>query len=157
MHTAQPLPQPRPMIPRLLRFTLAAALLTVMANSACSGPTSPSSTAPLVDRIGGTWMLVSRQLPGESAAPPPGTATFSLQIADGRAGIRADCNQCGGPAAIGGNTVTVGPAVACTRVFCPSAPYDDTFVRILSGESEATIEGDSLTLRSDRGVLRFRR
>ena len=145
------------MISRGLRFAPAAALVALITSGACSGPTSPSSTASLADRIGGTWMLVSRQLPGESAAPPPATATFSLQISDGRAGIRADCNQCGGQAAVGTNMVTVGPGVACTRVFCPSAPYDDTFVRILSGESEATIDGDSLTLRSDRGVLRFRR
>ena len=132
-------------------------LLALLAGSACSGPTGPSSTTSLADRLGGTWMLVSRQLPGETAAPPPGTATFSLQISDGRAGIRADCNQCNGQAVIGTDRVTVGPAVACTRAFCSSAPYDNTFVQMLAGESAATIEGESLTLRSDRGVLRFRR
>ncbi len=111
----------------------------------------------LTDRIGGAWLLVSRQLPGESAAPPPATTMFSLEISDGRAGIRADCNQCNGQATVGTNSVTVGPGVACTRAFCSSSPYDNTFVQILAGESAATIEGDALTLRSDRGVLRFRR
>ena len=145
------------MISLFLRFIPAAALLAVVTTSACSGPTSPSSTSSLADRIGGTWMLVSRQLPGESTAPPPGTATFSLQISDGRAGIRADCNQCNGQAAVGADTVTVGPGVACTRAFCSTAPYDTQFVQVLSGESDASIDHGVLTLRSSRGVLRFSR
>lgn len=152
------MPSTQPMIRQFSGFTAGAvALFTAVVCGACSGPTSPSSTAPIAERIGGTWLLMARQLPGESAIPPPETATFSFQIADGRAGIRADCNQCGGQAVVGANTLTVGPAVICTRVFCASAPFDTTFVQILSGESAATIESDILTLRSDRGVLRFRR
>lgn len=136
----------------------AAGLMAALSVVACGGPTGPSSALPLADRIGGTWMLVSRQLPGESAVAPPGTTVFSLQVADGRAGIRADCNQCGGQAVVGADTLTVGPVVACTRVFCAlSAPFDTTFVQILSGESTAAIDNDVLTLRSNRGILRFRR
>jgi heat shock protein HslJ len=53
--------------------------------------------------------------------------------------------------------MTVGPALACTRAFCASAPFDAAFLRILSGESTASIEGDILALHTDRGILRFRR
>jgi heat shock protein HslJ len=131
-------------------------LLTAALGAACSSPTTPSSTASIADRIAGTWVLVSSQRPGESAVAPP-ASTFSLNVVDGRAGIRADCNQCNGSAAVGPSTLTVGPTVACTRAFCPTAPYDTQFVQVLSGESDASIDGSVLTLRSSRGVLRFSR
>ena len=77
---------------------------------------------------------------------------------DGRAAVTADCNRCNGAAAIGDNTLTLGPALACTRAFCTtSAPFDTTFVQILGTESVASIDGSLLTLRSERGILRFRR
>lgn len=136
------------------------ALLAAVVCGACSSPTSPSGmngTALTPERIGGTWTLVTQQLPGQAEVAPPAGSTFSLEIADDRAAIRADCNRCNGPAAVGADTVTVGPLLACTRAFCASAPFDDAFVRILAGEGPATIDGNTLTLRSDRGVLRFRR
>ena len=90
--------------------------------------------------------------------PPPAPSTFTFQIIDGRAAVRADCNQCTGSAVVGTDTVTVGPAMACTRAFCTvSAPYDTTFVQVLSGDSQADVDGDRLTFRSTRGTLRFRR
>lgn len=107
--------------------------------------------------IAGTWTLVTQQLQGQPEVPPPAGSTFSMEIADGRAAIRADCNRCNGPAAVGASTVTVGPLLACTRAYCASAPFDDAFVRTLAGESAAAIDGDTLTLRSDRGVFRFTR
>jgi heat shock protein HslJ len=138
------------------RVTIAVALATLAAG--CSGPTGPSNPAPLSERIGGIWTLTSRQLPGESAVPPPANATFTFQILDGRAGVRADCNQCGGTATIGVNSLTVGPTLACTRAFCStSAPYDTTFVQVIAGDNLASVDDDTLTLQSDRGTLRFRR
>jgi heat shock protein HslJ len=111
----------------------------------------------LSERIVGVWTLVSRQLPGESAVAAP-AATFTFQVTtEGRAAVRADCNQCGGAASVGAGTVTVGPALACTRAFCSTAPFDTRYVQMLSGDSAAEIDGDTLTLRSDRGTLRFQR
>ena len=107
--------------------------------------------------MAGTWTLTAQQPTGQSAVTPPDGVVFSIEIVDGRAAVRADCNRCNGLAAVGENTVTVGPLMACTRAFCPSAPLDDAFLKLLSGESAATIDGDTLILRSDRGVLRFRR
>jgi heat shock protein HslJ len=112
----------------------------------------------LSQSLGGVWRLVDRQLPGEAAVAPPAASTFTFQVVDGRAAVKADCNQCGGGALVGGDTVTVGPALACTRAFCTlSAPYDTTFVQMLSGDNDAAVDGDTLTLRSPRGTLRFRR
>lgn len=59
---------------------------------------------------------------------------------------------------VGDDEVTFGPVLACTRAYCTtSAPFDNVFVQILVAESRASIQGDTLTLRSERGVLRFRR
>ena len=112
----------------------------------------------LLDRIGGSWTLVAQQPAGEAESAPPAGSTFGFQIVDGRAAVTADCNRCNGAAAIGDNSLTVGPTLACTRAFCTtSAPFDTTFVQILGTESVANIDGSLLTLRSERGILRFRR
>jgi len=148
------------MICELPYLTVAAALLTTVICGACSGPTSlsgPDGTAPTLERIGGTWTLVTLKPPGQAEVAPPAGAISSMEVADGRAAIRADCNRCNGPAAVGASTLTVGPILACTRAACASAPLDAAFLRILAGESAATLEGDTLTLGSDRGVLLFRR
>jgi heat shock protein HslJ len=138
---------------------VAAALAAVMCG-ACAGPAGPSGpdgTALTLERIGGTWTLVTLTPQGQAEAAPPAGAISTIQVAGGRAAVRADCNRCNGPAAVGAGTLTVGPPLACTRAFCASAPFDDTFLRMLAGESAATLDGDTLTLGSDRGVLRFRR
>lgn len=108
--------------------------------------------------MAGSWTLVAQQPAGEAESAPPVGSTFGFQIVDGRAAVTADCNRCNGTAAIGDNSLTVGPTLACTRAFCTtSAPFDTTFVRILAAESVANIDGSLLTLRSERGILRFTR
>lgn len=141
---------------RLLRCGVLgpAFLLTCELSGGCSSPTAPGA---LRENIGGVWTLTTLQRAGQSEMAPPTGTTFSLEITEDRAAVAADCNRCSGPAAVSANSLTIGPVLACTRVFCASAPFDDTFVRILSGDSAATIDGNSLTLRSDRGVLRLRR
>ena len=137
-----------------------AALLIAVMSGACFDPTSPSGgdgSALTAGRIGGTWTLETQQPPGQAEVAPPARAIFTTEIADGRAAIAADCNRCNGPAVVGVGTLTIGPLLACTRAFCASAPFDDAFLRMLAGESAASIDGNTLTLRSDRGVLRFRR
>jgi heat shock protein HslJ len=145
------------MMPKLPTLT-AAILFTGVFAGACSGPTSPSAAPLSADQLTGPWTLVAQQRPGEPETPPPPGATFRIEVADGRAAVTADCNHCGGVGAIGDSTVTIGPNLACTRAYCASAPADGVFLRILAGESRATLDGgEQLTLRSDRGVLRFRR
>lgn len=159
--TAQPLRSRRPMTPGFPYLNAAVvALLTAVICAACSGPTSlsgPDGTALTPERIGGIWTLVTLTLQGQAEAAPPAGAISTIEVAGGRAAVRADCNRCNGPAAVGAGTLTVGPPLACTRAFCASAPFDDTFLRMLAGKSAATLDGDTLTLGSDRGVLRFRR
>jgi len=130
-----------------IAVTLGAAIFC----GACSGPTSPSNDAALEERIGGRWTLAAQKVEGQAETAPPAGTVFGIEIADARVAVVADCNRCNGPTFVGDNTITVGPALACTRAFCSSAPFDNTFVRLLAGESTATMDGQTLVLRSERG------
>ena len=61
-------------------------------------------------------------------SPPAGT--FTLRFAEeGRLEVRADCNGCGGTYSLTGGRLSVSP-LACTRAFCPSAPFDTEYVQL---------------------------
>jgi heat shock protein HslJ len=87
---------------------------------------------------------------------PPG-ATYTLTFANGRLSTRADCNTCSGAFQLSGQTLTAGPALACTRAACSTMPFENAYTRMLSGESTVTLSDAVLVLSSSRGVLRFTR
>jgi heat shock protein HslJ len=124
-------------------------------------PTAPSglagSTTLTADQLAGTWQLVSIQPFGQTEQATPSAASYSLTFADGRLSTRADCNSCGGTFAISGQTLTAGPALACTRAACPTMEFESIYTRLLSGDSTVTVSDGSLLLSSGRGVLRFTR
>jgi len=130
-------------------------------SSQAFSPTSPSAgggtTTLTADQTAGTWTLVSIQPAGQTEQVVPGGASYALTLADGRASTKADCNRCGGNLAIGDQTLTIGPNLACTRAACPTMAFESAYVEILAGDSAARIDGNSLTLTSPRGMLRFRR
>jgi heat shock protein HslJ len=142
-------------------FTIVATLAV-----ACSGPsstpTSPSSIGSnpatlAADQLAGTWNLVSIQPAGQAEQPTPASATYTMTFADGRLSTRVDCNTCSGVFALSGQTLTAGPALACTRAACPTMAFENTYTSILSGDSTVTLSGTTLVLSSTRGVLRFSR
>ena len=53
--------------------------------------------------------------------------------------------------------MTVGPLLACTRAACPTMAFESAYLAILAGERTTRIDGNTLTLTSARGALRFRR
>ena len=59
--------------------------------------------------------------------------------------------------AIKGSTLSIGPALACTRAACPTMAYESQYEALLAGDSTAAIDANTLTLSSARGLLRFRR
>jgi heat shock protein HslJ len=120
---------------------------------ACSDVTGPSNTSG--PTLSGPWALVAQQPSGQPEATPPAGSRFGFELVDSRATVTADCNRCSGTVTLDGDTLTMGPALACTRAFCSSAPFDDTFLRLLADKSTASLDGDILTLRSERGMLRF--
>jgi heat shock protein HslJ len=140
---------------------LAAISLSVGCASGTSSPTSPSaadgSSALSASQVDGTWTLSSIQPAGQAAKPVPSGATYNLTLGEGRASAKADCNVCSGALTISGSTLSIGPALACTRAACVTMDYESQYEALLSGDSNAAIDGSGLTLSSARGVLRFRR
>ncbi len=148
-------------ITSLVALALASTLLGAGCSSDVSSPTSPSATGGTTsltaDQTAGTWTLTSIEPTGQTAQTVPPGAFYELAIAEGRVSTKADCNTCAGNLVVSGQTVTIGPLLACTRAACPTMAFENTYVGILAGDSAARIDGNSLTLTSSRGVLRFRR
>jgi heat shock protein HslJ len=98
---------------------------------------------------------VSIQPTGQAEQTKPAGATYTATFADGRLSTRVDCNQCAGSFALSGQTLTAGPALACTRAACPTMAFENTYTSILGGDSTVALSGSTLVLSSPRGVLRF--
>jgi heat shock protein HslJ len=127
----------------------------------CSGSTatltSPSSLDLIAPQIPGTWNLVSIRPAGEAEQAKPSGANYTLTLVDGRLSTRADCNTCGGSYTLNGETLTAAPSMACTRAACPTMAFENTYMKLLGGESTVSLSGGTLELTSLRGVLRFTR
>jgi len=133
-------------------------------SSASGSPTSPvdppplsGSPAPTVDQLTGTWNLQLLQPAGDVDQTTPAGASYTLTFADGRLSTHADCNVCGGPFVLSGQTLTAGPALACTRAACPTMAFESTYMSLLGGDSTVTLSDGALVLSSARGVLHFTR
>ena len=131
------------------------------------GPTPPTAEAPdgdgqtgapAVTSLQGVWQLVSLQEAGGAVVPAPAPARFTAEFgADGRLGVRADCNRCQGAYEASPGTLAMNPLMACTLAYCQSAPLDTLYVSLLLDSTSWTVEDACLELRSARGALRFRR
>jgi len=120
-------------------------------------PSNPSNVSPPQAWADSTWTLVSIQAAGQALQPAPTGVPYELTLGQNRISTKADCNTCGGTLTIDGNTVTIGPVLACTRAACSTMAFENAYVGLLSGQSNALLDGNSLTLTSPRGMLRFRR
>jgi len=131
------------------------------------GPTPPAATTPegggqtsatAVTSLQGTWQLVSLQEAGGPVVPAPAPERFTAEFrSDGRLHARADCNSCNASYEAASGNLQVGPAMACTRAYCSSAPLDTDYARLLGEATSWSIEAGSLELSSAAGALRFRR
>ena len=117
---------------------------------------TPNTSSPAA-WADGKWTLVSMETAGQPQQPAPAGVSYAVTFADNRVSTKADCNTCGGGFATNGDTVTIGPLLACTRAACSTMAFENAYVGVLAGESTARVDGDSLTLTSSRGVLRFHR
>lgn len=136
-----------------------AALFTVGCSDSTSTPTSPSaangSSALTASQVSGTWTLATLQVDQQGVQAAP--AGYTLILGDGQLSTRVDCNTCTGRFTIDGQTFTAGPNLACTRAACATMAFEAAYTGVLSGPSTATLSGNTLTLSSTRGVLRFTR
>lgn len=146
-----------------IRFSsIAVALLTLTVFvSACSEtagtPTSPSagsgSLALTSGQLTGTWTLTALQPAGQPSQASP--ATYTISFVDGRVSTRVDCNMCSGTLAVSGQTLTVGPNLACTRAACPTMAFETLYTSILGGDHTVEVSGNTLVMSSARGRLAF--
>jgi heat shock protein HslJ len=131
-------------------FRTAGLLVTAAALAGCAAD-------GVTDRLEGpAWRLRSIQRPDGTVVGLP-SAVYTAEFgADGRLGVRADCNRCGGgyTAADGRLQVSV---LACTRVFCPTAPLDTEFAATLEAGRSYAVDDRILTIHGDRGTLTFER
>ncbi len=125
----------------------------------CSGSTptltSASSLAPTAPQLPGTWNLVSIRPAGEAEQAKPSGVSYTLTLVDGRLSTRADCNICGGTYTLNGQTLMAAPLMACTRAACPTMAFENTYMKLLAGESTVSLSGGTLEFTSPRGVLHF--
>ena len=129
--------------------------------SPSTGSTATTSTPAQVSgtpaQVSGAWTLTSIQPAGQMEVTVPGGASYGLALSNDRVSTKVDCNVCGGNLSVDQQTMTVGPLLACTRAACPTMAFENAYLAILAGESTTRIDGDTLTLTSARGALRFRR
>jgi len=123
----------------------------VLAASCTTAPSAPSAS-----QLAGTWNVVTIRAAGGGDQARPAGAQYYMTLETGRLSLRADCNTCTGPATQWSTTISIGP-MACTRALCATAAFETALTTILSGDHTAAISGNTLTLVSSRGVIRFER
>jgi heat shock protein HslJ len=150
-------------IPNLRLVLFLAASLAIACSGSSPSPTSPSGTIPggaqslTADALAGTWTLVSLQPTKQREQPVPAGVSYTLTFSGDRVSTRVDCNSCGGVFTLSGQTLTVGPALACTRAACSTMAFENSYTSVLSGDSTVSLSGGALALSSSRGTLRFAR
>ena len=92
---------------------------------------------------------------GEVEQAKPSGASYTLTFGEGRLSTRVDCNSCGGSYTLDGQTLVAGPLLACTRAACATMAFENTYTKLLAGESTVSLSDGALVLTSPRGVLRF--
>jgi heat shock protein HslJ len=124
-----------------------------------SAETTPAGSAPIPVTITDTiWKLRSFQQSDSTDVAVPNPERFTLELrADRKMSVRADCNRCAGTYVVAGEALVLGSNAACTRAYCSSAPFDQHYVRTLSGATITRTAGDTLKAVSPAGVLTFTR
>lgn len=134
--------------------TRALTLFTILA-AAAAGGCSETITDPSAV-VGMTWKLTSIQEGSGQAATVADPTLYTLRLtSEGRAEVKSDCNQCGGPYTLAEGSLTSGP-LACTKVFCGATSLDSKFVAALEGSRSFRITDDELVIEGGNAVLKFR-
>jgi heat shock protein HslJ len=129
-------------------------LISVVAIIGCSDNTP---TSPTPDSVDGVWRIISIQPASQAVQTAPVGAQYQIGFENARAFVRVDCNTCTGPFTLNGGTLTIGPALACTRAACPTAAYETAVVSLLSGAHQVSATQHNLSLTSSRGTVLLQR
>ena len=141
----------------------AVAIIIIAAATGCASssalPTSPSassgSTALTTEQLTGAWRLQSIQVAGQAVQSKPADANYSVTFTTDRIVARADCNSCGSGFSVAGSKLSIASAMACTRAACPTVQFETVYTSLLAGEHTISIDGNNMTLSSERGSLSF--
>jgi heat shock protein HslJ len=146
------------------RLLIAIGIVASFAGACSESPSTPLSPTSAggaedltADQLAGAWNLSSVQPTGQAEQATPAGASYTITFDNGRLSTQVDCNVCSGAFALSGQTLTAGPALACTRAACPTMAFEHGYTSLLSGESTVTLSSGTLVLSSARGVLRFAR
>jgi len=130
------------------------AVITVF-GSACSddsGTTGPSTAS----RLEGNWSLAAFELAAGGVETVSDPQSYTIQFtAEGRLGMRADCNRCASAYEAHGLDLSIGDPMACTRAFCGTESKSAAFIRAVAGASSYQRNGQSLFLYYEGGRLRL--
>lgn len=140
------------MLDKTTRAAAAVALGALLSAACGDGPTTPSG---IVDT---EWRLASVELAGAAPVPITRPDRFTLLFgADGQASALVICNSCGGRYQLQGDRLTVS-RLACTLAFCvlnEDTPALASYPSLLEGATVARADATGLSIRSERGTLRF--
>ena len=139
-----------------LRASLICFAIGAAASCSNNSPSSPSAV-----QLNGTWRIATITPAGSGfqvSLPPE--ITYEITFEGSRASARINCNTCNGAFAGSRSEVTIGPALACTRVACGTPvhePLDQEVLSMLSGTHTSSPNVNGVTLRSSRGSMALRR
>jgi heat shock protein HslJ len=135
---------------RNLTLGIAASLFLSCSDSA-TGP-EPS------EGVEGSWNLYSYQFAGGPVGIVSESGSYTVEFtADGRVGVRADCNRCSSSYSASGPplmTLDIGN-LACTRAYCGEASLFDAYTIALGGASSFERSSSGLLIWHPNGSLRF--
>ena len=126
----------------------------VLVSAGCTDETPASPTPASVD---GVRRIISIQPPSQAVQTAPVAAQYQIGFENERAFLRVDCNTCAAPFTLSAGTLTIGPALACTRAACETASFESAVVSMLSGAHEISTTLHNLTLTSSRGTVLLQR
>jgi heat shock protein HslJ len=133
---------------RRLALLFAPLLLSACGSDSMVGPS---------DILATTWRLQSIEQTGAGVVMVATPDRYTLRLgADGQAGVRADCNSCGGRYTLNGDALDLSP-LACTLIACADDSLDGPFLTILGSGARVRVDGDALFVSSAKGTLRFTR
>jgi heat shock protein HslJ len=130
------------------------ALVFIVVFAAACSDSTPTSPTPGVE---GVWRIISIQAPSQPPQTAPVGVQYQIGLERNRVLLRADCNTCTGTYSESGNTLTIGPNLACTRAACATAAFESEVVSMLSGEHQTAATLHNLTLTSPRGSVLLQR
>ena len=137
-----------------LSFVASSVLGCAGSTSQLISPSAEGLSAEL-SAFSGPWTLMSIHPAGEVEQAKPLGASYTITFGEGRLSTRVDCNSCGGSYTLDGQALVAGPLLACTRAACPTMAFENTYTKLLAGESTVSLSDGALVLTSPRGVLRF--